>query len=58
MVIGMARELEHKVIAEGVETADRLAFLRDHGCHEYQGYYCSRPVPAGEISVLIASLGN
>ena len=55
MVIGMAAELEHKVIAEGVETQGQLAFLRDHGCDEYQGFYCSPAVPAAEIPRLVAT---
>lgn len=55
MVIGMARELEHKVIAEGVENADQLAFLNAHGCHEYQGFYGSRPLPAAEATAFIAA---
>uniref|UniRef100_UPI002492A076 bifunctional diguanylate cyclase/phosphodiesterase n=1 Tax=Azonexus hydrophilus TaxID=418702 RepID=UPI002492A076 len=41
MVIGIAAELEHKVIAEGVETDEQLDFLRRHKCDEYQGFYCS-----------------
>lgn len=53
MVIGIARELEHQVIAEGVETPEQLAFLRDNGCDEYQGYYCSPPVPAADIPGLL-----
>jgi len=53
MVISIARELEHEVIAEGVETAEQLAFLRDNGCDAYQGYYCSPPVPAAAIPELL-----
>jgi|GEM_PF-752782 len=55
MVIGMAAELAHKVIAEGVETEGQLAFLRDHGCDEYQGFLCSPAVPAAEIPRLVAA---
>ena len=49
MVIGIAKELELKVIAEGVETAGQRDFLRDHACDEVQGYLYSRPVPAETI---------
>jgi len=55
MVIGIAMELERKVIAEGVETVEQLEFLRNHRCDEYQGFYCSPGVPAEEIPPLVAS---
>jgi diguanylate cyclase (GGDEF)-like protein/PAS domain S-box-containing protein len=43
-VISMGKSLNHRVIAEGVETRDQLAFLRAEGCWEGQGYYFSRPL--------------
>jgi diguanylate cyclase (GGDEF)-like protein len=49
-LIVMAHNLNLKVIAEGVETAEQLAFLRDHACDAIQGYLVSRPVPAEEIT--------
>ena len=48
-VIGMARGLKLRVIAEGVETLEELAFLRAYRCDEAQGYYFSRPVPAAAV---------
>jgi EAL domain-containing protein (putative c-di-GMP-specific phosphodiesterase class I) len=48
-VIGLAHDLGHRVVAEGVEdraTLDRLADLR---CDQAQGYYISRPVPAADM---------
>lgn len=53
MIIGIAAELEHKVIAEGVETIDQLEFLKKQGCDEYQGFYCSPAVPADRIPHLV-----
>jgi EAL domain-containing protein (putative c-di-GMP-specific phosphodiesterase class I) len=44
-VVGLARELEMKVVAEGVESKPQLDYLRARGCDQYQGYLCSRPVP-------------
>lgn len=55
-IIQLGHTLQLKVIAEGVETAAQLAFLRDYGCDEVQGYYYSRPVVAAEFIKLFANM--
>jgi len=52
-VISMGRSLKLRVIAEGVETQDELAFLQAHHCDEAQGYYFSRPVPPQQFAQLL-----
>ncbi len=52
-IILMARGLNFLTIAEGVETAEQLAFLRECGCHEVQGYYFSKPVSADEFEAFV-----
>jgi EAL domain-containing protein (putative c-di-GMP-specific phosphodiesterase class I) len=49
-VIGIARSLRLRVVAEGVETAEQFAFLRAKECDEAQGFYFSRPIPADDFS--------
>jgi diguanylate cyclase (GGDEF)-like protein/PAS domain S-box-containing protein len=53
-IIGMAHTLKLEVIAEGVETAAQLAWLRDHDCDQAQGYLFSRPVPAADIESMLS----
>ncbi len=52
-VVAMGKSLKHRVIAEGVETIEQLAFLQAHGCDEGQGYYFSRPVVAKQFAKLL-----
>jgi EAL domain-containing protein (putative c-di-GMP-specific phosphodiesterase class I) len=52
-VIGLAHSMKLNVIAEGVETADQLAFLLAHGCDQMQGFCYSRPVAPDAIEALL-----
>src|SRR5262249_39236362 len=52
-IVSLAHSLHLKVIAEGVETAEQLAFLRSLGCDQYQGYHCSPPLPPAEFIALL-----
>lgn len=52
-VISMARTLRLRVVAEGVETLEQLAFLQAHQCEEAQGYLFSRPVEATAFGKLL-----
>lgn len=52
-IINLATSLGVKTIAEGVETAGQLAFLRLQGCDEVQGYYFSKPLPVPEFEAFV-----
>ncbi|MGK7904633.1 MAG: EAL domain-containing protein [Hormoscilla sp.] len=54
-IIAMAHSLQMKVIAEGVETAAQLAFLCEEGCHVFQGYFYSPPLPAVEFAQFLGA---
>jgi diguanylate cyclase (GGDEF)-like protein len=56
-VIGLGRSLGMSVNAEGVETRDQLDALMGEGCLEVQGYYFSKPKPAGEVQEMLRRLG-
>jgi EAL domain-containing protein (putative c-di-GMP-specific phosphodiesterase class I) len=53
-VIGMGKNLKQRVVAEGVETQEQLAFLQARHCDEGQGYLFSRPIVAEEFAKLLA----
>jgi predicted signal transduction protein with EAL and GGDEF domain len=51
--IGLAHELDLKVVVEGVETAEQLRLVKSWGCRVVQGYYFSKPKPAEEITAIL-----
>ncbi|MBZ0070720.1 MAG: EAL domain-containing protein [Gammaproteobacteria bacterium] len=53
-IIAMAQQLHLKAIAEGVETAEQLEFLRDRGCAEMQGFLLSPPMPGDRLGAWLA----
>lgn len=53
LILDISRYLNLNVVAEGVETEGQLDLLKKAGCNLVQGYYFSRPVPAGEFEALI-----
>jgi diguanylate cyclase (GGDEF)-like protein len=52
-IISLAHSLRLKVVAEGVETAEQLKFLRSLGCDQYQGFHFSPPLPANQFAELL-----
>lgn len=52
-IIGMAKSLSMKVIAEGVETEQQKRFLINHGCDMLQGYMFAKPMPAEEFTQML-----
>ncbi|MDT8375259.1 MAG: EAL domain-containing protein [Mariprofundaceae bacterium] len=57
-IIVMSKALELKVIAEGVETEAQRKFLHRHGCHAFQGYLFSKPVPLEQFEKLLKKPGE
>jgi EAL domain-containing protein (putative c-di-GMP-specific phosphodiesterase class I) len=52
-IIAIAHHLGFKVLAEGVETPEQLAFLQEQGCDYYQGYFYSKPLSADVFETLV-----
>jgi predicted signal transduction protein with EAL and GGDEF domain len=57
-VVGLGRDLRIRITAEGVETVEQLAQLRDEGVDELQGYLFSKPQPASELPGILQRLQN
>jgi len=52
-IVSMAHSLSLSVVAEGVETAEQLDFMRGTSCEKIQGYFFSRPLPVEEVNLLL-----
>jgi diguanylate cyclase (GGDEF)-like protein/PAS domain S-box-containing protein len=52
-VISLGQSLKLRVVAEGVETLEELAFLQSQQCNEAQGYYFSQPIPSQQFAKLL-----
>lgn len=52
-IISLAKNLNLKIVAEGVESQEQVRYLQAHGCDEMQGYLFSRPKPATDIEPLL-----
>jgi diguanylate cyclase (GGDEF)-like protein len=61
-VLSMARNMDLRVVAEGVENREQLEYFQERLCDQIQGYYLSRPLPAEELAAMVrrheASLGE
>lgn len=57
-IIGMARTLGLRTLAEGVETPAQLAFFRERGCDEAQGYLLARPMPPDALLAWLEGRGD
>lgn len=58
MIIGLAKSLNFKVLAEGVETEEQYRILKEWGCDEYQGYYFSKPLPPDKFAELFVNINK
>jgi EAL domain-containing protein (putative c-di-GMP-specific phosphodiesterase class I) len=55
-IVAMGSSLKLLTLAEGVETAEAAASLRELGCWAAQGYYFGRPMPAADFTLLLAKV--
>ncbi|OHC82778.1 MAG: hypothetical protein A3J99_00110 [Sideroxydans sp. RIFOXYD2_FULL_59_7] len=55
-IISLASHFKLNVIAEGVETKDQYAFLRQNGCMAYQGYLFGKPLPIEAFEALLEQI--
>ena len=53
VIMNLAKNLEMKLVAEGVESSTQLSFLKSRMCDEVQGYYYYKPMPAAEVEAIL-----
>ena len=56
-IVALAQSLKLNITAEGVETREQFNYLQSQGCHEVQGYYFSKPLPAEMIKDFFINYG-
>ncbi len=54
-IVALGHSLKLRIVAEGVETPEQLAFLNDQGCDAVQGYFIARPMPADALMTFLVS---
>jgi diguanylate cyclase (GGDEF)-like protein len=57
-IIALCRNLAIEAVAEGVETAEQLEFLRERGCHSVQGFLLSPPLPTAGLAEWLTAAGK
>ena len=55
LIVAMCRLMRLHVVAEGVETAEQLDWVRAHGIEQCQGVLFARPLPAADFTALLAA---
>jgi two-component system CheB/CheR fusion protein len=57
-IVTVSHVLGHKVIAEGIERPEQMAYLKAKGCQEFQGYLLARPMPVAELEAWLTTRGE
>lgn len=57
-IINLGKQMNLRVIAEGIEDVDQQAHLIDQGCHEVQGFYYAKPMPEAEFYAYLSKKNN
>lgn len=52
--ISLAKKLNMRIVAEGIETREQVDFLAEHECDLIQGYYFAKPMPVEEFEMKVA----